>query len=206
MSDTKVRILAAAEKIILKQGLQAASLRAITAKAKVNIAAINYHFGCKENLIREVFARFILPLDKERTRLLEEARAGAGDAVLPVEDVVRAFLVPWFSFKQEHQKLINTFAALYSNRSRADRPFKDLIQEIARQAYGTFTDAIAAALPEVPRETLLLRTNLAIVTAAGVVLNDWLTESLAAMSGGPIQEKDLIAFVVNVIEAPGDSC
>ena len=48
---TRDRILDAAEELFAEQGF-ASSLRNITSSAGVNLAAVNYHFGSKEELIR----------------------------------------------------------------------------------------------------------------------------------------------------------
>ena len=50
--DTKVRILNAAEALFAEQGFTQTSMRAITARADVNLASVNYHFGSKKNLIQ----------------------------------------------------------------------------------------------------------------------------------------------------------
>ena len=55
--ETRGRILDAAEALFVEHGLEATSMRMITALAGVNLAAVNYHFGSKENLIQEVFRR-----------------------------------------------------------------------------------------------------------------------------------------------------
>jgi len=62
MTDTKTRILDAAEALMLQHGADRTSLRMITTEADVNLAAINYHFGSKENLVDEVFARYVRPI------------------------------------------------------------------------------------------------------------------------------------------------
>ena len=54
-SDTVQRILDAAEVLFAQKGFAETSLRAITSRAGVNLAAVNYHFGSKEALIQAVF-------------------------------------------------------------------------------------------------------------------------------------------------------
>ncbi len=54
LKGTKLDLILAAGEIFASKGLKGASIRAIAKKAKVNIAAINYHFGSKENLYKEV--------------------------------------------------------------------------------------------------------------------------------------------------------
>ncbi len=59
--DTVDRILDAAEILFAEKGFSETSLRQITGKAQVNLAAVNYHFGSKNALIQAVFARFLTP-------------------------------------------------------------------------------------------------------------------------------------------------
>ncbi len=58
-SDTVERILDAAEILFAEKGFSETSLRLITSKAQVNLAAVNYHFGSKKSLIQAVFSRFL---------------------------------------------------------------------------------------------------------------------------------------------------
>ncbi len=53
--DTKQKILEAASILFAQNGFSGASIRDIAAKADVNLAAINYHFGGKDNLYWKVF-------------------------------------------------------------------------------------------------------------------------------------------------------
>ena len=73
--DTVTRILDAAEELFAEKGFSETSLRMITTKAKVNLAAVNYHFGSKKELVQAVFGRFLTPfthkLDKELDKLSE---------------------------------------------------------------------------------------------------------------------------------------
>ena len=55
--DTKDQILDAAEHLFAEQGFAATSLRQLTARASVNLAAVNYHFGSKDELAKAVLQR-----------------------------------------------------------------------------------------------------------------------------------------------------
>ena len=70
-SDTRTRILDAAESLIAGNGFRNVSLRQITGEANVNIAAVNYHFGSREGLIGQVLARVIRPINQQRLHLLD---------------------------------------------------------------------------------------------------------------------------------------
>ena len=71
---TQKKILDAAEALFAQEGFHSTSLRMLTKKAGVNLAAVNYHFGSKEELIRAVIERRLLPLNRlrfEKLRLPE---------------------------------------------------------------------------------------------------------------------------------------
>ncbi|MCP5111460.1 MAG: TetR/AcrR family transcriptional regulator, partial [bacterium] len=94
MNDTKGRILDAAEQLFAGNGIGATSLRAVIAKASVNLAAIHYHFGSKQALVEAVVDRRFGPLNRQRLELLDEAEKRAGKRGPSVEKIVRAFVVP----------------------------------------------------------------------------------------------------------------
>jgi len=76
-SDTVERILDAAEALFAERGFAETSLRTITSTAGVNLAAVNYHFGSKKELIQAVFARFLTPLCRELDDTLNELMAAS---------------------------------------------------------------------------------------------------------------------------------
>lgn len=93
-SPTKNRILAAAEALFAEHGVASTSLRSITARANVNLAAVNYHFGSKDALIEAVYERRLAPLHHARLARLDRHEKNAGDKPLAVEQIVDAFLTP----------------------------------------------------------------------------------------------------------------
>ncbi|HEY9136254.1 MAG TPA: TetR/AcrR family transcriptional regulator [Pseudomonadales bacterium] len=75
--DTVKKILDVAESLFAQKGFRETSLRTITSKAGVNLAAVNYHFGSKEQLIQAVFARTLTPFcDALEKRLIEHVHSG----------------------------------------------------------------------------------------------------------------------------------
>ena len=89
--STRQRILGAAEELFAERGFAGASLRQVTAAANVNLAAVNYHFGSKDNLIEEVFRRRLDELSRRRLERLAAIEA-AGTPTL--EAVLHAFITP----------------------------------------------------------------------------------------------------------------
>src|SRR4051812_40302542 len=90
--ETRTRILDAAEELFMQHGFEGASMRLLTAKAGVNLAAVNYHFGSKHALIEAVFRRRLDPMNTARIAALDRLEKDAGARPLSAEAVIRAFV------------------------------------------------------------------------------------------------------------------
>ena len=86
-ADTKSQILDTAERLFAQKGFDAVSLRNIVTVAKVNLAAVHYHFGSKQSLLHTVVARRLRPINEERLARLAEAQA---KAIAAAEDKAKA--------------------------------------------------------------------------------------------------------------------
>jgi AcrR family transcriptional regulator len=88
--ETRERLLDAAERLFAQKGFAQTSVRDITREARSNVAGINYHFGGKLPLYREVFRRHLTMLRERRIESLRMARSiGQGPGAL--EAVLRSF-------------------------------------------------------------------------------------------------------------------
>src|ERR1700682_6647964 len=87
-ATTKARILDAAEALFMEHGFEATSLRTITAAAGANLAAVNYHFGTKEELFEAVLARRLDPMNQERIDLLDKVEREAGGKPASCEKIL----------------------------------------------------------------------------------------------------------------------
>lgn len=92
--ETRQRILDAAESLFAERGFRAVSLREITTKAEVNLAAVNYHFGSKDSLVYDVLVRFIGPVNEQRLAMLDAAEEAHGDDPVPVRELLEALFRP----------------------------------------------------------------------------------------------------------------
>src|SRR6201985_3778746 len=91
--QTRNAILAAAERLYADRGFGDVTLRDIVAEANVNLAAVNYHFGSKDELIAELFVTRSLALNRERLRELRAAEERGGGRA-HVADILRALVGP----------------------------------------------------------------------------------------------------------------
>lgn len=93
---TRERLIEAATSLLIERGFDFASVREITLKAGTNLAAVNYHFGCKDNLMQAVLWRHLQPLiglRQERLAALR-ARCEAESRSATFDEVVDAWLDP----------------------------------------------------------------------------------------------------------------
>ena len=88
-NDTAEKILHAATLLFSERGFSETSLRTITGMAEVNVAAVNYHFGSKKELIQAVFARFLLPISKKLEMSLDELEARNGLGAIDSEQLLK---------------------------------------------------------------------------------------------------------------------
>ena len=89
--STKDRILGAAEELFAQFGFAGTSLRQVTSRADVNIAAVNYHFGSKENLVNEVFRRRMDDMSRQR---IDALKAAITQHPGELEPILAAFVEP----------------------------------------------------------------------------------------------------------------
>lgn len=156
MSDTKQAILDAAEKLFAENGYAATSLRNVISKARVNLAAVHYHFGSKQELLDQVILRKAGPLNERRIKLLEEFEAEAGPEAVSVEKIVVALILPaiLIANSPDFVKLMGRVHA------------EGLMPEIARRSFqpmiARFMSALRKALPEFSEKELRWKMHFAI--------------------------------------------
>ncbi|MCX7321212.1 MAG: TetR/AcrR family transcriptional regulator [Hyphomicrobiales bacterium] len=67
---TRTAIITAAERLYAERGFADVTMRDIVAAADVNLAAVNYHFGSKDELIAELFVTRSIATNRERRALV----------------------------------------------------------------------------------------------------------------------------------------
>jgi AcrR family transcriptional regulator len=157
---TKDRILDTAEHLFARDGFDATSLRAITAEAGVNLAAVNYHFQSKEALVQAVIGRRMGPVNARRLALLDAYEAEAGGAPVPLEKIMDAFLRPLLEIVGTHaREFAPLVGRIYTEPGDfTERLFKDQFQALALR----FIPAFQRALPELPLTELYWRLHFSI--------------------------------------------
>ncbi|MEX3957615.1 TetR/AcrR family transcriptional regulator [Trinickia sp. EG282A] len=200
--DTKTRILDAAEDIFVDLGFEAMSLRQITSRADVNLAAVNYHFGSKEALIHAMLARRLDRLNEERLALLDRFDAQLG-ARLTCEHVLGAMFIPALRLSRDPHAGGRAFLKLLG---RAYTDPSAFIHDFLARHYASvaerFFEAFQRALPHLPREELGWRLHFAIGALSGVLAGADTDNLLAEFSQGrSMNDLQLIARLASLMVA-----
>jgi AcrR family transcriptional regulator len=160
---TREHILKAAEHLFGQHGFSCASLRQITDEAGVNLAAVNYYFGSKEDLYKQMLFRRVRPVNEERLNLLTQAEQLAGDQPVPLRSVLDTFIRPLLRRAADSALGGMSFLRLISRDLTDPQPF--MLDEMAREfdpLVTRYTHVLTQALPGTPLPELFWRMQFTI--------------------------------------------
>ncbi len=209
LDSTKDRILAAAEELFARTGVARTSLRAITALARVNLAAVNYHFGSKDGLVEAVYRRRLEPLNRARLKNLDRVEKAHGGNP-PLEAVLEAFMSPVVALSSDPAQGGPTVMKLLGqSHAEAEDSFRQWFSGEYRQVLARYHAALCRALPELPPEDVRWRLQFLVGALTYPVAERQLVE---LVSGETMNPKDvgnvverLLPFVAAGFRAPPGS-
>jgi len=206
--ETRTRILDAAEELFMQHGFEGTSMRQLTSKAGVNLAAVNYHFGSKDALIEAVFRRRLDPMNVERIAALERIEREAEGRALTSESIIRAFIGTGLRMIEDSRGGGRTFIRLLG-RTYTDpaKPIRALIGQLYAPAMARFKAAFERALPQMPAEELNWRMHFMFGTLAYTLAA---TDTVQLIAGckpedrydAKLLEERLTAFLASGLAAP----
>ncbi|MBP8022289.1 MAG: TetR family transcriptional regulator [Azonexus sp.] len=211
LSDTRARILDAAERLFMAHGYDGTSMRQITGEAGVNLAAVNYHFGSKEALIQEVFRRRLNWLNEERMRALDELEATADGQPLKPSQIVDAFFGTMIRMAEDEERGGVIFLRLLG---RTLTEPSDFIRAFLAHEYKTvverYKEALFRSLPDVPKAEIVWRFHFMLGATSYAIAG---TDALRLVTDWGIEAEDsedrldrllprLISFLIGGLRTP----
>lgn len=145
---TRERIMRAAVRLFAESGYDGTSIRAIVAKAKVNQAAINYHFDGKDGLYREVLRVAFRALTEQQLAHAEELKSLSRDEAL--SQFMRRQLQPLLGRDEysRHMRIFNWETV------QPTTVFRDLVAEEAAPFFGLAADLVRRFIPDADQRTV----------------------------------------------------
>jgi len=159
-ADTKTRILDAAELLFMEHGFEATSLRQLTSAASVNLAAVNYHFGTKEELFQAVLTRRLDPMNQERIDLLDRLEKDAAGKALSCEKILFAMMIPALRLARDEKRGGKNFLRVLGRAYADPAPFiRHFLSGQYAEMIGRYKEAFLRALPHLSRQELTWRLH-----------------------------------------------
>ena len=202
--ETRTRILDAAEELFMQHGFEGTSMRQLTTRAGVNLAAVNYHFGSKHALIEAVFRRRLDPMNAERIAELD--RLETGNSLTP-ENIIRAFVGPSLRMIEDAKGGRSFIRLLGRTYTEPAKTVRALIGQMYAPAMQRYKAALERALPQMPREELVWRMHFMFGTLAYTLAA---TDTVQLIAGckpedrydARLLEERLTAFLAAGLNAP----
>jgi AcrR family transcriptional regulator len=134
LDDTRTKLLDAAGQVFAESGFQAATVREICARAGVNVALVNYHFGDKLELYTEVLR---LSVGASGNGIINKAIASTAPPEAAFRELIHAMLLrvcradrPGWHFRLMMHEFAQPTPAMASVIDETMRPVYDRFREL----------------------------------------------------------------------------
>ena len=202
-SDTVDRILDAAEVLFAERGFSETSLRMITSKAKVNLAAVNYHFGSKNALIHAVFARFLTPYSATLENAFDELEAHGNGGAPTLDRILWALAESAARMPQRNDRGISIFMRLLGLAyTQSQGHLRKFLEQEYSDAFGRFMRLLKEATPELSAVDRYWRIQFMLgATAFTMSSSDALIDILETKIGVETSVQEIAARLVPFLAA-----
>jgi len=193
--STKNKILDAAEVLFADKGFNGTSLREITSLGEVNLAAVNYHFGSKKELIKAVMSRYMNELSPRLELALSEL---CQEGVNPtLNDVFSAFTDPLLHLNEFRNNGTSTFLQLLGRGYTDSQGFlRWFLTTQYPGVFENFTQAVHTAYPELSAEEMFWRLHF---TMGTIVFTMSSSDALIDIAQNDFDKKVDIAGVIKQV-------
>lgn len=177
------------------------TLREVTKEAGVNLAAVNYHFGSKMNLMRALLRERFEPINQQRLLQLEEGIADHAPNPVPLEDIYDALFRPLFTGIESAPVNDNTLMQIIGRALTEPADFmRGMHRELFAELSERFMKEIHRSCPDLSEAELQYRFFLSVSTMIGTVIEQVRLETISGgkLDGNNLDKilQEMTAFVV----------
>ena len=193
--STKNKILDAAESLFADKGFNGTSLREITSLAEVNLAAVNYHFGSKKELIKAVMSRYMNELSPNLQASLLVICQQEDQPTL--NEVFSAFIDPLLSLNVFRENGTSNFLQLLGRGYTDSQGFlRWFLTTQYPEVITNFVTAVQRAYPELSAEDIFWRLHF---TMGTVIFTMSSSDALMDIAKSDFDQKVDIADVIRKV-------
>ncbi len=200
-SATRQRLIAAAEQLLAHADAREVTLRDITTAAHANVAAVNYHFGSKDALLRSILERALADHADRYLAALDEL--GAATQPCNLEAVVGAHVHAALAAVDDSSDILTRIGARLG--ASDSRELRELVVATHAEPDARLFEMLAPLLPQLSRDELQFRLT-AMHHMIGAIALGAIGEQLVAQGALPpprdALEARIVAFLVGALGAP----
>ncbi|MCD8298333.1 MAG: TetR/AcrR family transcriptional regulator [Opitutae bacterium] len=199
-STTRDKILDAAEQLFADCGYARASIRAITARARVNLSVAYHYFESKESLLTEVLKRFILPVTEEEKKRLAAALEENSGEPLSLRKLLEIFSLPRLAHSSRRALAIVSMLFSQTRKNADGGRLVQIARGIFKETDEIFEREFSRTIPDLKLPELRLR-----IMCMNVILYSVLKKSHGEakinrdITG--ISEEQFVEIIFNCFEA-----
>ncbi len=157
------RILQAAEELFARDGYDGATMRNITRKAGVNLAASHYHLGDKRDLYCRVLERRLRPINEARLAELAHAEEEAAGRPVAMPRILDIMIRPLFELSADTTHGGQFFGHILGRSLAEPMPFMaELLEKEFHPAMARFGQALRRHVPNLAPGEFLWRLSFVI--------------------------------------------
>ena len=196
---TRTAILSAAERLYAERGFADVTMRDIVTAADVNLSAVNYHFGSKDELFAELFVTRSLVTNRARLKELNAAEAiGGGRA--DISAIFKALVGPTLRGCLGPGKQRSNAARFMIRASLESIPPIRKIKNREVDHLKRFAAAIRRTLPDHDAADIFWSIHFALAMAHQTIRD---TERLDKLSDGACDIDDVAAIIARIVDVAG---
>jgi AcrR family transcriptional regulator len=162
--NTAAEILAATQKLLLERGESKATLRAITEIAEANVAAVNYHFGSRDELIRQAYLSALTEVTSS-----QGARLQSLDEKADLEEFVNVWLGPLLDPKSLSKRERDLWTLLQRGSVENAPQLQELMPSMQEMELSPWITLLGKKLPHLDRSEIVFRHNAILLGLGGLL-------------------------------------
>ena len=163
-TNTASEILDATQKLLLERGESKTTLRAITELADANVAAVNYHFGSRDALIKRAYQSAL-----EEVTMSQGARLQVLDDKAGLEEVVQVWLGPLLEPKSVTKRERDLWNLLQRGSVENVPQLQELMPSMQEMELSHLIALLGKYLPNLDRAEIVFRHNAILLGLGGLL-------------------------------------